>query len=61
MQHRFRIEEPFSIIFSDMNNKHNIATETTRLQKNMAALGNLFPSKNLTPICPSDNSAPLSF
>ena len=36
----------------------NVATEITWLQKNMVALQNLAPSKNLAPPCPSENSAP---
>ena len=36
----------------------NVATEIAWLQKNMAALQNLAPSENLSPPCPSENSAP---
>ena len=37
---------------------NNVDTEVTRLQKNMVALENVAPSKNLAPTCPSMNSAP---
>ena len=39
-----------------MNN--SVATEITRLQKNMIALDNLDPSDNLAPSFSSKNSAP---
>ena len=38
---------------------NNVATEITRLEKNMAALQNLAPSENLALSCHSENSAPL--
>ena len=38
---------------------NNVATEITRLEKNMAALQNLAASENLALSCHSENSAPL--
>ena len=37
-----------------MNN--DVATEMTHLQRNTVALENLFPSENLAPPFPSENS-----
>ena len=41
-----------------MSSYNNVATEITRLQKNMAALETLASTKNLAPPCPSENSGP---
>ena len=44
------------LVISIINN--NVATEITRLQKNMAVLENLASSEKSAPPSPSENSAP---